>query len=225
MKQFLLLTGIVCLPFSCIWAQYEIGVIFQATVTIEDDDSALPLRWLSFTGQLTGNQTQLQWIVAAERDLESYVVEWSTDARHWSKIDNQEPIGGASNRRTYASSHAAPLLGLNYYRVSALESTGSVTYSDVVIVEYSDDRTDWSRLLVYPNPSLDGTVRLQFPTRFVQDAEVEIRIRDTQGRLVYRMYIQPDDEIRLANLATGTYRIVASQNGQYAQTTWIRIAE
>jgi surface protein len=110
----------------------------------------LPITLQSFTVQAQNNNTALlQWTTATESNNKGFVVQHSTDGIDFTTLDfvNSKAAGGNSSAQlnyNYTDTH--PLNGVNYYRLQQTDLDGTVKYSDVRSVQFSD------LLSVYPNP-------------------------------------------------------------------------
>lgn len=98
---------------------------------------ALPLKWLSFTGQAKGNYVTLQWQTADVSGNDHFDVERSADGISFATIgsllnkDGQwNPSGGGS----YAFTDVSPLTGNDFYRIRQVDVDGSFSFSSTVVV-------------------------------------------------------------------------------------------
>lgn len=119
----------------------------------------LPVKLVSFTGKLTDNEksASLQWQVAAQQNIKEYVVERSVDGNSFQAVGHN-----ASNQLSTASyTHsdllpAAYSLLTMYYRLKIVGTDGSVTYSQVVLLNRQS--VVGSKIILYPNPVSKGVL-------------------------------------------------------------------
>jgi hypothetical protein len=91
-----------------------------------------------------------------ERGLENYEVEKSADGQHFTKAAK---VGAQNNNAaSYAWLDASPVKGQNFYRIKTVNKDGSVSYSQVLLVNLSGSKGGF---VFYPNPAKGRTVSIQ----------------------------------------------------------------
>lgn len=165
--------------------------------------TTLPVTMLSFTAKAEESRVKTAWQVKAEMDMKAYVVEHSTDGKHFSEIGMQEATGNNHQDQAYQFYHNNPVEGMNYYRLKQVEKSGAQKYSAVVSVLFSSGR---DAVVVYPNPAssyfritASGSIR-------------EVMLIDMNGRAVRKYTVSAD--YSLSGIMSGAYlvRIVTSDN-------------
>lgn len=110
---------------------------------------ALPLQWLSLTGNVSATgHAELNWKVA-ETNVKDYAVERSEDLRTYTTIGNI--AGKGDGTHDYIFTDAQPLNGTSFYRIKQTDLDGKYTYSS--IVKLSNNNA--AQVSIYPNPSTD----------------------------------------------------------------------
>ncbi|MFK7933181.1 MAG: FG-GAP-like repeat-containing protein [Saprospiraceae bacterium] len=180
----------------------------SATGTIQNDDGALPLDLLSFTGKVAKDQSHLNWHTANERNVAGYHIEWQVNNVKWEAIGYQKATNEAE--ATYNFSHTQPATGVNYYRLRSVDNDGKETFSNVVALKFAQATTE---LLVYPNPT-KGQFSVVLPTDFSELEPTELMIRDITGRLVYQTQVNGQIDVQLNDLPTGQYVLHLVQGDQ-----------
>jgi hypothetical protein len=174
----------------------------------------LPLRLLSFTGQLQTNGTVLlRWITADERNLKQYVVERSFNGTNFLPMNSTLAIGASGGTHQYQVTDPHTAAVKRYYRLRIVETNGKVSYSKTVAIDPA--KGSWS---VYPNPVAPGgtiNVQLQHTGPAVQ---ATLQLCDAQGRTLLQVnrQLQPNNNnIALPSnrLASGTYYLRLLQAG------------
>ncbi len=160
----------------------------------------LPVELLSFQGwyEEQNNQVVLNWISSSEINVAAYQIESSLDGVNW----NQEAEVKA---KSYSISHThynwtGPFdahAGLVYYRLKMLDVDASYEYSPILSIKKDVDGI----MSLYPNPCTSNKVYL--------NAELEIRISDVSGKLVYE---GTTSSIDVSSLDKGIY-LVQSKYG------------
>lgn len=107
----------------------------------------LPVQLLSFNAiaDQAAQRALLNWQVAAEYKVVSYVVERSTDARLFKALGSL----AATGKRDYTFTDATPVQGVNYYRLKMKDADGTYAYSEVKPLLF---RNAGEAYVIYPNP-------------------------------------------------------------------------
>lgn len=128
------------IAFNLTWANTPANIL----------DCNLPVELVEFDAFPVGNIAQVRWTTASEEDLSHFVVERSLDGERFDGIGQLEAMGARSTVTNYELRDAAPVQGVNHYRLRMVDDDGSVQHSKVVPVRFG-----WSpaRVQVYPNPA------------------------------------------------------------------------
>lgn len=159
--------------------------------------SVLPVRWLSFTGQLNAqSQATLRWRVA-EQNTTNYEVQKNENGRNFQAIAT---LGGKGNgTHNYSFMEAGSLRSSVYYRIMQREGNGSFSYFTVLLLK-GDDAA--GSINLYPNPVASSTI-LSVPPKLVGTG---VLLRDGSGRVVRSFRIQAATQsLDLTDLVAGTY--------------------
>lgn len=181
---------------------------FRTTGT--NAQAPLPVTFTNVNVRRTGNQAQLIWNVAGEREVALYEVERSSDGRNFVKIGEVSAL----NHSAYAFTDAQPLQGLSFYRVRNVDIDGKSKYS--YVVRYNANRVSAS-LQLYPNP-VKGDAVVEH-NELAQNARFSII--DMNGRIlktIVPLQGVTNTRINLGSLTTGTYVLRIENGGGYAET-------
>jgi hypothetical protein len=138
----------------------------------------LPVDILSFEAELKDKeQVELTWQTAHERDLSHFEIQRSQNGIDFETITQTDAKGNAT-RQNYLAWDNAPLQGISYYKLKAVDWDTKSTYSAIRSVFVGVD----SELVVYPNPF---TTDLNLKFRLGQGESYSITIRDVFGRAVW----------------------------------------
>lgn len=136
----------------------------------------LPVQLTSFTAQYVGQQVQLQWVTAQEKDAATFDVERSADGKIFTAVTTVRAAGNSTTRREYSAQDAAPRAGLNYYRLKQIDTDGTFAYSAVVTVQAGSAEQS---LQAYNS---NGALMVEMRT----DAQCRaLRVLDSMGRVLY----------------------------------------
>ncbi len=108
----------------------------------------LPVKYSSVAAKVLENKTvTVSWNVATEDNVAKYIVESAASLASEFKAKGSVEVSGT---KSYSFVDVAPVDGINYYRIKALDRDGKVSYSTVVSVNINKTKTEL--LSVYPNP-------------------------------------------------------------------------
>jgi hypothetical protein len=171
----------------------------------------LPVSFTNINVRRNGNQAELIWNVAGEREVNYYEIERSTDGRNFVKI-GEVPARAAS---AYAYVDAQPLTGASFYRVRNVDLDGRSKYS--YVVRYNANRVA-ANMQVYPNP-VKGEAVIEHNE---YSSNARFSIIDMNGRIVKT--IVPlrgvnNTRINVGDLNTGVYVLRIENGNGYSETT------
>jgi hypothetical protein len=118
------------------------------------DQTPLPVRLVSFTGQQLDGQVQLKWQSSSEENTSHFEVERSADGKNFSQVLTKKAQGNSSSLVSYNALDNSPLSGTSYYRLKMVDLDGTFEYSKLVSV--NSEGTVLVR--VYPNPSRGNSI-------------------------------------------------------------------
>ena len=108
--------------------------------------------YLSFSAFPVQRAVDLQWLTNTSYFNDYFVVEKSIDGQNFESIQRikSKALGAAMiyNQTT----DNKPMMGENYYRVKQVYRDGGFDYTEVQVVNFTIDLTNWS---VFPNPTQD----------------------------------------------------------------------
>lgn len=169
---------------------------------IDDLGGTLPIELIYFTGNVRNQTILLNWATSSEDNFHFFTIERSSDGHEFYPITDIEGSGGLEKIQEYKFTDEAPLAGINYYRIKAIDYDGTFEYHPIIGVNF--ERTYADKILIYPNPVTDHsiTVRTNFSFK-----KAQIRIINLQG-VMYLIALQsfPAQTFELpADLSPGLY--------------------
>lgn len=163
-------------------------------------NSSLPVKLLYFDARGDDQTVALAWATIVEENFLKFIVQHSSDGVHFEDVG--EVAGQGFNiydiKSEYTFVDQAPLLGVNYYRLKAVDVDDAFEYFEVKAVRINASK----RVAVYPNPSTGETIafRLNFNPQesdriFVID-QIGVQIfsamaTETENALVFSEPLQP----------------------------------
>ena len=165
----------------------------------------LPIKLISFTGNLKNEKVNLYWNTASEYNVDHMEIERSSNAVSFMPFYKVAPKGTDAIGASYTAIDAYPFAGLNFYRLKTVDLDGSVSYSDILKFETAKKPLAITQL--YPNPVVDFlNIQMQSEKR----QTISVSILDLTGKQVQANTISlnagiNDTKISFIHLASGIY--------------------
>lgn len=175
-------------------------------VTLKALSDPLAVTFISFTGKAEKEYNILNWTATADIADKAFMIEQSTDGKNFSTLGKKEIETDGVGEQRYQFIDKHPQQGANYYRIKAVNSDGSFTYSPTRLV--TSDAIN-SIFKVFPNPVKDGILNVDFSVKPVDIADVQIY--NLAGQLVYNKTLNnlttDYKTLNISQLETGVYLI------------------
>jgi hypothetical protein len=201
---------------------------------------SLKFKLVNFTGTKTTTGSQLQWTTTNEQNYTHFTLERSIDGGATYSIIYGKPSTGAGSYSFLDRSFSA---GENIYRLKMEDLNGNVTYSNAVVLVYTDGLN--GNVTVYPNPT-SGPINLiiskikntiSSPSGSLADGPITtpttisnsyfVKIVSTAGVVIKTMSTtNPRWQTDVSSLMPGTYIMqVANQsdNSLVGQVTFVKL--
>jgi hypothetical protein len=186
---------------------------FLAFASAAGGVNALPVEFISFTGEKTGVANQLFWTTATEVNADYFELERANDALDFVKISRLSAAGNSNQLLDYAYTDSNPFK-LSYYRLKQVDFDGSFEYSNTISIDRdlaSLNNTGSDEMLIYPNPTKASNVNLRF--HLSENKDVEIRVIDVLGQVVRILSVSLSnnqiEELYVGDLVKGSYQVVS----------------
>jgi hypothetical protein len=164
--------------------------------------NVLPIQLLSFTASVVNaSLVDLRWSTASEQNSDYFIVERSADGLRYDPIQTVAAAGNSHLVLNYTTKDSHPLRGISYYRLRMVDLDGTVTYSEVRVVNTGNN----TELAMYPNPAADRT--------FIQlndNKVLKVTVIDNAGRALVSI-IRPTQAVLpvdVSGLAAGLYFVI-----------------
>ncbi|MBS1509591.1 MAG: T9SS type A sorting domain-containing protein [Bacteroidetes bacterium] len=182
--------------------------------------SVLPLRLLSFTGNVNQQQNVLQWVTSDEINTKNFEVEWSINGVDFTSIGTIPSAHNSTANKTYSFVHKTPAEGINYYRLKMTDLDGHYTYSATIkmIIQFTS-----TTVTVFPNPVSDVAV---LHIQSAQNGVLQLQMHGADGKLVQTKSVPLSKgnnrvEWNLIQLPSGIY-LVSTANKIFKPVTIVR---
>lgn len=170
-----------------------------------NNNSTLPISLVSFTGMKKSKSILLNWNTNLERNNNYFIIQRSSDGRHFQDIHKVKSTGNSTQVRQYNYEDFFPINGINYYRLKQVDFDGHFTSSRIILVNFNL----LPSIVLYPNPVkniliIRGLISLTL---------TEVRIIDFSGKTLQKLYTNNNNfEIDVKSLLGGTYYLQIEQN-------------
>lgn len=153
----------------------------------------LPVRLLSFSGNLTGDKAILTWKTAAEINSKQFIIERSADGSQYATIGSVSASGNSDLVKAYTFEDRN-VLPIGYYRLRMVDEDGRSELSKVIKLEHrSSGQASWQ---LYPT-RVSTNVNLSINSN--QQERITIQVLDMNGRLVKK---EQRDVVKGVNIIT-----------------------
>lgn len=162
--------------------------------------AVLPVELITFEGKaLPDGNHQLTWATASEWMSDYFEVEHSQDGHRFESLARLAAAGYSEQPRSYEYLHREAPAGYNYYRLKAVDTDGTYTYSPTIAVF----KRAGHGIRLYPTVT-DDVIKVETPNL---EADLELYIHDTQGNLVSACTLRKNtiETVQLGHLPTGMY--------------------
>jgi len=172
----------------------------------------LPVEMMYFNAEFTRKHTvALNWETSSEVNNDYFDVERSLSGSAYETIGRVKGHGTSSTGFKYFFEDTDPGDDALYYRLKQVDFNGDFKYSQTVICRPEHQGRN---ILVYPNPSSDGTILLEL-NGFDKGAEVNVIIYNSKGEIIINRSIETISGSRKITvtrstdeLAKGMYHLV-----------------
>ncbi len=168
---------------------------------------------LALDAMKADRQVNLYWTNNTGFKNDHFIVEKSKDGVHFETLTEMPAYYEEDNStKLFEALDFEPAIGYNYYRVKVVHLDGSISTSEVKMVEMNAIAS----VALYPNPARDYT-RINFED-FDKEGPVSIRISDLAGKVLSTTELDaaevPFYELQLNDLQTGQYLITITPEGR-----------
>ncbi|MEQ9289314.1 MAG: T9SS type A sorting domain-containing protein [Cyclobacteriaceae bacterium] len=149
-----------------------------------DEDSGLPVTWLSFSGKREPAGVGLLWQTATEINNDYFDVERSEDGVAFEVLGARKGAGNTNSVQSYNFLDTkASAFTHYYYRIKQVDFDGQYSYSSTISVLPISSSKRWN---IYPNPAEHGAdltlTELTSSTEHTEETRVQVVTSD--GRLL-----------------------------------------
>jgi hypothetical protein len=174
----------------------------------------LPVSLVDFSGKRNNDAVNLSWKTEIEHEKTIFEVQKSKNAIDFEEITKLNSRG--KDHSFYEVKDENPNKGQNYYRLKMIDADGSFEFSKIIAIDFSKSQN----AKIYPNPSENGTINIDFEKNEIENVCVEIL--DQQGRVIERIEKNNSSFFTINNLPKGFF-ILKINNGKNLQVEKVLI--
>lgn len=185
-----------------------LGVILDDVQFIQINNAALPVHFVSFTGELRNNSSLLTWKTENESNNRYFIIEKSVNGASFDSIG----VVAASNRSaaTYTFTDSK-LSNTNVYRIRQVDIDGASIFSKMIVLKKSVVNGE---LKVFPSTA---TTTVQYSLAVSENTSLQVAIVDASGRTVMQQLNQVNagsfqQSLNVQNLNSGIYYLQVRSN-------------
>jgi hypothetical protein len=124
--------------------------------------STLPVRLISFTGNYRDQSTNLNWETENQENFDHFEIERGTNGAQFTAIGSKAALAGNTSRLGY--SYSDDLGNVNgsvfYYRLKIVDKDGQFKYSNVIMIR--KESKSINGVAINPNPVVGGLATVRF---------------------------------------------------------------
>jgi hypothetical protein len=123
----------------------------------------LPVQFIHIAAIKNIDKTHtVKWTIANEYNIQQYQIERSNNGNNFTSIGTTDVVSNNGNHATYQFIDTAPFTEKNYYRIKAIDISGTIQYSAIVPL-HTDAKQ--SAISVTPNPVANKCINIQFTNK------------------------------------------------------------
>jgi hypothetical protein len=199
--------------FTCV--PCNIPLVYASAITGANSGCVIatigvvPVKFVSFTAAINGSACLLKWTATSETGTVKYVVQKSADGKNF--IDAATINGKQLPVNNYSYSDGALTKGFSFYRIKAVEVSGSISYSEIAMVKNQNE----FGFSIYPNPAGEE-FKITLPSKYLP---ANVEVINVQGTVVYSVKTNQSSSSVNKYLPKGIYavKVTGSNNESLTQ--------
>lgn len=166
-------------------------------------NATLPVKLTLFQTEVVGEAIHIEWATSKEEGFDYFLIQHSNNGNNFSDLAMLPGAGyDTDTYKEYLYEHNNPVVGINYYRLKAVDLDGSYEYFGPIAQSFSGTRN----MRIYPNPTNGEFINVDL--NFNPSEGSRLAILNTKGVEVMNMTgIGPSNHIALNALRPGMYML------------------
>lgn len=166
----------------------------------------LPVELLYFKAVPQDDYIVLTWATASEKDNSHFIVERSSEGRHFEEMQHIDGAGNSLILINYQTVDDMPFSGRSYYRLKQVDFNGEYSYSPIVSVYFTGN----VNMSLYPTITTTS-IHVALSAQFLPEI-LNIRIVDAAGKIATTERVVIGEDISRKELDLPVYSL---QKGLY----------
>jgi hypothetical protein len=199
------------------------GADGRVTITIQNAEAALPVKFGTLTASAQLNAVELDWSSYTEENTDHYEVERSSNGQSFTVVGQVKAAGNSSVKLDYSWTDESPNNGNNFYRIKSVDFDGHLTYSSVIKITLGASTS--RSIAIYPNPVKGSQLTLQMNN--LQKGNYSVLLFNPAGQQVSRFQVNVENDIITQTLQLpssvkpGVYNLLISNGALKLTKTFI----
>lgn len=199
---------------SSIWVSVSSSISSNTVNSLFANQCApLPIGLKYFNAQRSHTNVNISWITSYESNSRGFEIQRQIGGGNWQTIafvPTKAVNGSSTSDLNYSYVDANNAKGISNYRIALVDLDGKSKLSDIRSVR---GEGQIGKIIVYPNPSLDGVVKVVFDDA---TAMRDVSLMDATGRTVKQWKDLSNNNLQIDNLTPGFYslRVVIKETGE-----------
>ncbi len=158
-------------------------------------DTSLPIDLINFEAKALDKRNVIKWSTNFEENNYAQIIERSNNPNNgFREIGRFLSEGNSSEIKNYEFFDEAPI-DLSYYRLASLDRDGTITYSEIIVIERPNQKLEIKKL--YPSPA-GSFISIQFKTP--KSGKLNITLVNTTGSLIKKIILDAQNGINISML-------------------------
>ena len=158
----------------------------------------LPVKLINFSIEEKNEKNLLQWKTVTESNSSHFNIERSSNGQDYEAIGRVTASGFSSSEINYNFTDAAPLTGINYYRLAMIDKDNSKEYSGIVSILSKSNQS----LSIVAAQISTGKKDITIKIASTQNQKANLIIFDQGGRIILNEAITIQKGMNTINKAT-----------------------
>ena len=164
----------------------------------------LPVKLAAFTAQRKNDRVQLSWTTSTEVNNRGFHIMRQNGSNGWQVmgfVPSRAINGNNDISIQYTFTDINNLEGVTQYRLQQEDLDNKITYSDIRLVKGINQD---GKLLVYPNPSMNGQLYVVLDN---MGDQINIQLINMNGKLVKEWNDLGNGRLTIGNISSGMYTL------------------
>ncbi len=178
------------------------------------EDIPLPVNFKSFNANRQSSTVAITWTTSMEQNNKGFNIQRNVNGvwKDVAFVFSQANAGTSSTELSYEYKDGNTEKGISQYRIQQVDIDGRAKYTDIRAVR---GEGQVSKLVVYPNPSVDGKINVVFEDNIGQR---DVQVNDMQGKVIKSYKGITNNILVIDRLTSGFYTIKVTNRNTAASS-------